>query len=141
MFQNVPKCSKMFQNVPKCSKMFQNSPKKLKNITLPTRFILFFKVVRDPEKGQCIIASRKIEPLEVILSERPAVIGPYSRPSRPQCLNCFKLTSNKCSKCDYPICGSDCQNGYWHLLECQIFQTVNHRCDYKGPFKNNVDIF
>ena len=50
-----------------------------------------FQVVHHPDKGQCLVATRQIKPLEIILSERPAVLGPYSRPNQHQCLECFKL--------------------------------------------------
>ena len=54
-----------------------------------------FQVVHHPDKGQCLVATRQIKPLEIILSERPAILGPYSRPNQHQCLECFKLIYNE----------------------------------------------
>ena len=36
-----------------------------------------------------MVAARDILPCEMILSEKPAVVGPYARTS-PGCLQCFK---------------------------------------------------
>ena len=45
-------------------------------------------------KGQCVIATRIIKPLEIILSELPAVIGPYAWPGKHQCLECFRVITD-----------------------------------------------
>ena len=51
-------------------------------------------MIQHPQKGQCLVATRQIKPLEIILNEKPAVLGPYSRPRQHQCLDCFKIIKN-----------------------------------------------
>ena len=41
-----------------------------------------------------MVATRDIEPLELILTEDPAVVGPYSKTS-VGCLQCFKKVDGK----------------------------------------------
>lgn len=91
--------------------------------------MFYFQVIIDPVKGQCLVATRKIKPLELIFSDLPAVCGPYAWPPHSQCLNCLKLTppDKKCRKCNYPICSIECQKGDWHSIECKIFQKVGHK--------------
>ena len=98
-----------------------------------------FQVVQHPDKGQCLVATRQIKPLEIILSEKPTILGPYTRPAKHQCLECFKLINEdqKCSKCLYPVCDLKCQDGNWHLIECQIFQSVGHT--YRQPNSEDGD--
>ena len=72
-----------------------------------------------------MVATRKVKKGELIFSERPAVVGPYSR-SVPQCLQCFRmfgrgdLEDYRCTGCGYPMCGVECSQGNYHTEECQI---------------------
>ena len=52
-----------------------------------------------------MIATRDIEPLELILKEDPAVVGPYSK-SGSGCLHCLKKVDGSylCSGCQFPMC-------------------------------------
>ena len=54
-----------------------------------------------------MIATRDIEPLELILKEDPAVVGPYSK-SGSGCLHCLKKVDGSylCSGCQFPMCDS-----------------------------------
>ena len=73
-----------------------------------------------------MVASRDINPLELILKEHPAVVGPYTN-TLQGCLQCFRKVdgSYKCTACGFPMCNSKCQNGYLHREECQFFQKQN----------------
>ena len=87
-------------------------------------------MIQDPIKGQCLVATRKIQPLELIISEQPAICAPYSWPSKHQCLECYKVLLNDehCASCHYPVCPDQkCQKGQWHSIECDIFRRVGHR--------------
>lgn len=44
-----------------------------------------YKIVEIPEKGRCLVASRPLDPLEIILWDRAAVVAPHHDAS-PQCL-------------------------------------------------------
>ena len=41
--------------------------------------------------GRILVATRAIRKGELIFRESPAVVGPYARTPRPQCLDCFRL--------------------------------------------------
>ena len=70
-----------------------------------------------------MIAARDIEPLELILKEEPAVVGPYSK-SGSGCLQCLKKVDGSylCSGCKFPMCNSDCELSPLHRDECHFFQ-------------------
>ena len=53
-----------------------------------------FKVVRSPEVGRHLVATRDIRPGEVILEEPPVTGGPRQY-TAPVCLGCHKLVSLK----------------------------------------------
>ena len=61
------------------------------SLTNSFNLIPYLQVIQDPVKGQCVIATRIIKPLEIILAELPAVIGPYAWPGKQKYsrLRCF----------------------------------------------------
>ena len=69
-----------------------------------------------------MVATRDIEPLELILKEKPAIIGPNQK-TAPACLECLLPVKGEfeCPKCCLPLCGSQCTNGPNHMPECQVF--------------------
>ena len=68
-----------------------------------------------------MVAVRDIQPLEMILWEEPAVVGPYSK-STIGCLQCFKKLNTHspnlytCSKCNFPMCDKECEEGSLHSV-------------------------
>ena len=91
-----------------------------------------FKVEYDPEIGRYLVATRRIKQGELILFESPSVIGPCTR-SKPQCLECFKKISwNKfyrCSKCRFPLCSKECEEGNYHKAECDLLNSVDYKAE------------
>lgn len=67
-----------------------------------------------------MVAARDINPLELILIEEPAVVGPYSK-SSIGCLQCFKKVDGtyRCRRCQFPMCGDVCASGRLHETECK----------------------
>ena len=55
--------------------------------------------------GRILVATRAIRKGELIFRECPAVVGPYARTPRPQCLDCFRLLQQN-------------SPGRSHLLSC-----------------------
>ena len=54
------------------------------------------------------MATRDISPLELVLIDQPAVVGPATK-TKPICLECLKgplslSTSIKCEGCHFPLC-------------------------------------
>ncbi|KAL4707877.1 hypothetical protein ACJJTC_010312 [Scirpophaga incertulas] len=88
-----------------------------------------FKVQYTDTFGRHMIATRDIKQGEMILKEKPAVIGPRTC-CAPHCLSCGKklqaMKMNdkydfyKCSSCNWPMCGLDCEKAEIHAAECKI---------------------
>ena len=73
-----------------------------------------------------MVASRDIKPLELILKEDPAVVGPYNN-TQQGCLQCFRKVTGSytCTACGFPMCNVKCERGKLHREECQFFQEQN----------------
>lgn len=93
-----------------------------------------FMVTEVTGKGTCLFAIRDIDPLEIILSDRPAVVAP-NHTTPPVCLGCLQIVdgSSVCPGCSYPVCSVECSNSVVHAQECGVLQGVNHAQggDYK----------
>ena len=72
--------------------------------------------------GRFLVATRDIDPLELIIEDDPAIFGP-NHDTVTACLECLLPVDGSylCSKCDLPLCSEDCENGPNHKPECQIF--------------------
>ena len=60
------------------------------------------------EFGRFFVATRDISPLELVLIDQPAVVGPATK-TKPICLECLKgplslSTSIRCEGCHFPMC-------------------------------------
>lgn len=89
-----------------------------------------FEIAKDPELGQCLIATRDLKPGDLILVENPIVFGP--RPHMVEegpvpCPGCCRLiigeNAARCEGCDFPICNPDCpglKDMERHGHECMI---------------------
>jgi len=49
-----------------------------------------FRIANISGKGSCLLATRDIAPLEIILADKPAVVAP-NHSSQPVCLGCLKV--------------------------------------------------
>lgn len=101
-----------------CQKVYYCSQEHL-DVHRPENYCHPFKVLKDPVVGRYTVASRDIKPCELILSERPAVSGPYTR-TGPICLQCYAQVSGDflCPICGCPMCNKDCAESSRHQLEC-----------------------
>eukprot|EP00092_Neocalanus_flemingeri_P014061 GFUD01015169.1.p1 GENE.GFUD01015169.1~~GFUD01015169.1.p1 ORF type:complete len:507 (+),score=138.21 GFUD01015169.1:76-1521(+) len=89
-----------------------------------------FRVEDSQEAGRYLVATRTISKGEVVMSDYPVVCGPIYTRTKPVCLNCLKLAtadSYRCSKCDFPVCGQECEEGVWHENECRVFQAAGYK--------------
>ena len=48
------------------------------------------------QKGQCLVASRDIKPLEIILTDTPAVLGPALGSDLVVCSLCLRVSHLRC---------------------------------------------
>ena len=66
----------------------------------PGQYCLPFKVAYSPDVGRYLVASRDIKPLELVLWDTAAAVGPAAD-SVPVCLECFSKVDGtfQCPKC------------------------------------------
>lgn len=96
-----------------------------------------FTIRRSEEKGNILVATRDIKPFEIILKDKPAIVGPFDDSSR-KCLECFRDMSSiyGCSLCNLPLCGPGCEGGPRHREECSFLRQA--RPQYKEEDINTV---
>lgn len=110
---------------------------------------MFKKIDENSTLGRFVRATRDIKCGEVILKERPYIVGPKVI-STPICLGCHKslepqqfqipIDDNKrktktvknfykCSKCKWPLCSEQCEKSESHIDECNLMiERKYHSC-------------
>jgi len=81
-----------------------------------------FRVSYNETQGHYLVATRDIQPGELVMKDRPFAEGPGSK-SPPVCLQCSKdAPTYRCSKCGLPVCNEVCEEGPLHKNnECPLF--------------------
>ncbi|CAG9767247.1 unnamed protein product [Ceutorhynchus assimilis] len=81
-----------------------------------------YKVVTNEAEARHIVATKDINPGEIILQEPPLIWGP-SQVTVPVCLGCGQAINKEkfqpCSKCGWPVCSQICEKSPSHIPECQ----------------------
>ncbi|XP_047032333.1 SET domain-containing protein SmydA-8-like [Helicoverpa zea] len=82
------------------------------------------------ELGRHLMASRDLNPGDIVLTERPLVFGPKAMldpDAIMPCVGCYKPvlteTGERCTKCGWPVCSGNCpglQDPRHHAAECEI---------------------
>ncbi|XP_023326813.1 histone-lysine N-methyltransferase ASHR1 [Eurytemora carolleeae] len=90
---------------------------------------LKFEIINKPQIGRCIQATRDIEPLEIILTDTPSVLGPH-HDSQPVCLQCLRIHEGDyyCSTCKLPYCDEECSDTSQHRSECFTLSKLSEIC-------------
>ncbi|CAL8127078.1 unnamed protein product [Orchesella dallaii] len=88
----------------------------------------------DNTMGRYYVASRGIEPGELILQDDPIIVSPNTpiEPGSLTCVGCCGIsqTSLPCGKCGWPVCKQECADIPDHAeFECKIFA----KCQIKTP--------
>lgn len=94
-----------------------------------------FRIESSPTLGRYLVASRDIEPLELIISEQPAAFGP-SQFTTPRCLSCLKSVRGEysCPSCNFPFCDDTCAKAQAHVEgECSVFPKFPSMPDFSSP--------
>lgn len=80
-----------------------------------------YAIATSPVFGRHWVAARNISAGEVLLEERPLVVGPKAG-SSPVCLTCYAPANGRgCSACGWPACGPRCERSPVHrLAECPL---------------------
>lgn len=81
-----------------------------------------YAVATSPELGRHWVATRDIAPGELLLEERPLVVGPKAGTPPAVCLTCYAPGREAtCSACGWPVCGPRCETAAVHrLAECPL---------------------
>ena len=100
------------------------------------KLCLPYKICSTKEKGRVVVATREIQPLELIMADTPFIIGP-SRQQQIVCVECLTPVDGRirCKDCNYPICRPECivtttetTPPKWHIsLECPYLKSINYR--------------
>lgn len=91
-----------------------------------------------------MIAKRDIKGGEIILRERPFVMGPKIM-SQAICLGCHKIIDQlqgefyQCTKCSWPMCGKDCETSTSHIDECLLMHEKHFKCSIKNTRNAKVE--
>ena len=88
------------------------------------------------------MATRDIEPGELVLRDEPIVQSPYTK-SSPQCLQCARKLDGtrrcrRCRRCGFPMCDLTCAQGELHRVECDILEEENFEAEIE-EFEGNDD--
>ena len=90
-----------------------------------------FTIQHDEKMGHFMVAVRNIKQMEVILTEDPVVVGPYTQTDTLHCVECFKkidTNDSPCQLCGYPLCPKCVQrNPENHAVECSVFVRAGWR--------------
>ena len=96
-----------------------------KKLHRPENFCFPFMVEQKEGVGRFVVAVRDIEPLELIMWDNAAAIGPKMG-GPPVCLQCLKPVdgSYRCENCKWPMCNKKCADGKVHKIECEILKNA-----------------
>ena len=89
------------------------------------------------------MATRDIPPLDMVLTDLPAVLGPPAV-TPPVCLECLTPlamveSATPCQLCSAPLCSTPaCQQGPHHRAECEMLQQAGTRLDITDFSTNNM---
>ena len=103
----------------------------------PNQTCLPFKVEHGhPLKGRILVATRDVQPFELVVEDNSAAYGPYESNPTIVCVVCLRIIQeedkeSRCSKCHLPLC-ADCLNSAGeagggggrisiHEPECNVF--------------------
>ncbi|XP_037084090.1 SET domain-containing protein SmydA-8-like [Pollicipes pollicipes] len=100
-----------------------------------------WRVETTPEEGRFMVATRTIQPGDIILQEPPLIVGP-KQATGPVCLGCHRpLTYDtaqgqltppavRCPKCGWSLCRPDCSR--WHSRdECLLWSRARRPFDLR----------
>ena len=89
-----------------------------------------FEIKQLENKGFGIVASKDLQPGQLLLVEQAGVLGPASPDS---CLECLELTKESCNLCGFSLC-DECQKHLPEFLsrhdkeECSLLQSTKNPC-------------
>ena len=83
--------------------------------------------------GRFVVAVRDIEPLELVMWDSAACLGPRMG-CPPCCLQCLKRTDGtfSCPECGWPMCDLQCAQGKSHAIECHTLKNSPEKVEFSN---------
>jgi len=112
-----------------------------KKLHRPENFCFPFMVEQKEGVGRYVVAVRDIEPLELVMWDNAAALGPRMG-CPPVCLQCLKPCdgSFRCEKCNWPMCDKKCADGNAHKIECETLKNAKEKVEFTN-FKDAHDTY
>jgi len=104
-----------------------------KKLHRPENFCFPFMVEKKEGVGRYVVATRDIEPLELIMWDNAAALGPRMG-CPPVCLQCLKSCNGsfRCANCNWPTCDQKCADGNTHKIECETLKNAKDQVDFSN---------
>jgi len=96
---------------------------------------LAYEISSKDGVGRILVASRDVEPLEVILEDEPAASGPEADGQYAPCPACCRTVNEEedeewiaCEECGLLHCSLECASAHLGCPECQILAKRSKKC-------------
>ncbi|CRL02052.1 CLUMA_CG015278, isoform A [Clunio marinus] len=100
--------------------------KYLRDASIYTEDECVWEIIEKEPFGRCLIAKRDIQANELILYDKPLLIGPrVNNYDKIFCVCCYKILTKLTlctAKCKFPIC-HDCASSKQHKKECELIKS------------------
>lgn len=109
-----------------CEEFKSSLIKYLRDASIYTEDECVWDIEHKEPFGRCLVAKRDIQVNELILYDRPLLIGPrVNNYDKIFCVSCYKVLPKLllCSaKCKFPVC-ADCVDSKQHKRECELIRS------------------
>lgn len=100
--------------------------KYLRDASIFTEDECVWDIVYQEPFGRCLVATRDIQVNELILYDKPLLIGPrVNNYDKIFCVSCYKVMPKLVlctAKCKFPVC-TDCVDSKQHKKECELIRS------------------
>lgn len=109
-----------------CEEFKSHLLKYLRDASISTEDEPVWDIVQREPFGRCLIAKRDIQVNELILNDKPLLIGPrVNNYDKIFCVSCYKILPKLTlcgAKCKFPVC-HDCVDSKQHKSECELIRS------------------
>ena len=80
-----------------------------------------YTVSYHPRLGRHLVATRALRRGDLILRDRPLMVGPCQE-TAPLCLGCYRPLAEpcRCRRCGWLLCSESCEESSQHQAECDV---------------------
>jgi hypothetical protein len=109
-----------------CEEFKASLIKYLRDANIYTEDECVWDIVLKEPYGRCLVAKRDIQVNELILYDKPLLIGPrVNNYEKIFCVSCYKILPKLTlcgAKCKFPVC-ADCVDSKNHKKECELIRS------------------